>query len=228
MNLCHPSAENAFLSSSGSHPRGQRPGLPDPGLLLQVQVRHFLPPALPGSPHFLSPQSGTCHSLSLKLPFLLFRSICLLGPSSIWIFSSSDSFLSVSPPAPRPRGVLPKVCSAHPHGVTCHREPPRVRGWRADHHCLTSPKYRKPYRTFVGWRGLSVLLCMMVLLMGTSSLSRAQLFVTPSTTARQAPVSVGILQARIREWVAMPSSRGSFQPRDRTQVSRIAGGFFTV
>ena len=37
-----------------------------------------------------------------------------------------------------------------------------------------------------------------------------------------------ILQARILEWVAMPSSRGSTQPRDRTQVSGIAGGFFTV
>ena len=38
----------------------------------------------------------------------------------------------------------------------------------------------------------------------------------------------GILQARILEWVAMSSSRGSSQPRDRTQVSRTAGGFFTV
>ena len=38
----------------------------------------------------------------------------------------------------------------------------------------------------------------------------------------------GILQARILEWVAMPSSRGSSQPRDRTQVSRIEGKFFTV
>ena len=37
----------------------------------------------------------------------------------------------------------------------------------------------------------------------------------------------GILQARILEWVAVPSSRGPSQPRDRTQVSRIAGGFFT-
>ena len=36
----------------------------------------------------------------------------------------------------------------------------------------------------------------------------------------------GILQARILEWVATPFSRGSSQPRDRTQVSRIAGGFF--
>ena len=38
----------------------------------------------------------------------------------------------------------------------------------------------------------------------------------------------GILQARILEWVAVPFSRGSFHPRDQTQVSHIAGGFFTV
>ena len=38
----------------------------------------------------------------------------------------------------------------------------------------------------------------------------------------------GILQARILEWIAMPSSRRSSQPRDRTQVSHIASGFFTV
>ena len=40
-------------------------------------------------------------------------------------------------------------------------------------------------------------------------------------------IAHGILQARILEWVAVPSSRGSFQPRDQTQVSDIAGGFFT-
>ena len=37
----------------------------------------------------------------------------------------------------------------------------------------------------------------------------------------------GILLARILEWVAFPFSRGSSQPRDSTQVSRIAGRFFT-
>ena len=31
----------------------------------------------------------------------------------------------------------------------------------------------------------------------------------------------GILQARILEWLAMPSSRGSSQPRDRTWISYI-------
>ena len=37
----------------------------------------------------------------------------------------------------------------------------------------------------------------------------------------------GILQARILEWVAFPFPRGSSQSRDRTQVSHIAGRFFT-
>ena len=37
----------------------------------------------------------------------------------------------------------------------------------------------------------------------------------------------GILQARILEWVAFTFSRGSSQCRDQTQVSHIAGGFFT-
>ena len=37
-----------------------------------------------------------------------------------------------------------------------------------------------------------------------------------------------ILQARILECVAMPFSRGSSQPRDRTQVSSTAGRFFTI
>ena len=38
----------------------------------------------------------------------------------------------------------------------------------------------------------------------------------------------GITQARILEWVAMLTFRGSSQPRDQTWVSWIAGGFFTI
>ena len=38
----------------------------------------------------------------------------------------------------------------------------------------------------------------------------------------------GILQARILEWVAISFYRGSSQPRDQTQVSCIAGKFFTI
>ena len=55
--------------------------------------------------------------------------------------------------------------------------------------------------------------------------------VTPSFLTLCDPMeytAYGILQARILEWVAFPFSRGSSQPRDRTQVSRIAGRFFTT
>ena len=38
----------------------------------------------------------------------------------------------------------------------------------------------------------------------------------------------GHLQARILEWVAISSSRGSSQLRDQTWISCIAGGFFTI
>ena len=46
------------------------------------------------------------------------------------------------------------------------------------------------------------------------SLSHVQLFETPWTVAQQTPLFMGILQARILECVAMPSSRGYSQPRD--------------
>ena len=51
---------------------------------------------------------------------------------------------------------------------------------------------------------------------------------SPWTVACHAPVSIGILQARILEWLAMPFSRGSFQPRVRTLVSCFASRFFTI
>ena len=55
-----------------------------------------------------------------------------------------------------------------------------------------------------------------------SHFSRVRLFVTLWTVARQALLSTGILQAKILEWVARPSSRGSSQPRDRIQVSYVS------
>ena len=65
--------------------------------------------------------------------------------------------------------------------------------------------------------------------MGACMLSRfrhVQLFETLWSVAHQASLSMGILQARILEWVTMPSFRGSSQPRDQTQVSHVAGSFF--
>ena len=61
--------------------------------------------------------------------------------------------------------------------------------------------------------------------------SCVRLFVTLWTVACQAPMSMGILQVRILEWVAMCLSRGSSQPRDRTCVSCVSctgSGFFTT
>ena len=49
----------------------------------------------------------------------------------------------------------------------------------------------------------------------------------PWNAARQAPLSMGILQAKVLEWVAIPFSRRSSQLRDQIQVSHIAGRLFT-
>ena len=38
----------------------------------------------------------------------------------------------------------------------------------------------------------------------------------------------GIFQARMLEWIAIPFSRGSSQPRDWTQITYIAGRFFII
>ena len=54
------------------------------------------------------------------------------------------------------------------------------------------------------------------------------LFVTPMDCNPLGSSVHGILQASILEWVAILFARGSSRPRGRTQVSRIAGGFFTV
>ena len=44
----------------------------------------------------------------------------------------------------------------------------------------------------------------------------------PMDLPHQAPLSMGILQAKILEWVAMPSCRGSSRSRDQTQVSYVS------
>ena len=61
-----------------------------------------------------------------------------------------------------------------------------------------------------------------------SQLSHVRFFATPWTVARQAPLSLSVGFSRPLEWVGMPSSRGSSQPRDQTQVSCIGGRFFTT
>ena len=59
-------------------------------------------------------------------------------------------------------------------------------------------------------------------------LSHVGLFCDPKDCSLPDSSVHGIFQARILEWVAIPLSRGSSQPRDWTRVSCTAGGFFTI
>ena len=59
-----------------------------------------------------------------------------------------------------------------------------------------------------------------------SHFSHVQLFVTPWTVAYQAPLSMGFSRQEYWSGLPCPPSRGSFQSRDQTQVSRSAGEFF--
>ena len=52
--------------------------------------------------------------------------------------------------------------------------------------------------------------------------SCVQLYATLWTAACQAPLSMGSLQARLLEWVAMPSSRGSSWSREQTYISYVS------
>ena len=52
--------------------------------------------------------------------------------------------------------------------------------------------------------------------------SHVRLFVTPWPVACQPPLSMEFFQARILEWVTIPSSRGSSRPRNRTHISYVS------
>ena len=60
------------------------------------------------------------------------------------------------------------------------------------------------------------------------SLSCVQLFCKPKDCSPQGSSVHGISQARILEWLAVPSSRESSRPRNRIQVSHVVGRFFTT
>ena len=64
------------------------------------------------------------------------------------------------------------------------------------------------WKVFVVWSIFCMCACAHV------HFSHVQWFVTLWTVACQAPLSSDTLQARILEWVVMPFSRGSSQPRD--------------
>ena len=64
--------------------------------------------------------------------------------------------------------------------------------------------------------------------MHAKSLQSCPTLCNPMNCSLAASSVYGILQARILEWIAIPFSRGSSQPRDWTWVSCIAGRFFTI
>ena len=76
------------------------------------------------------------------------------------------------------------------------------------------------------WQKVRVIACFS--LWKWKLLRQVRFFVTPWTIARQAPLSMGILQTRILERVAISFSRGSSCPGDWTQDSCIASRFFTI
>ena len=70
---------------------------------------------------------------------------------------------------------------------------------------------------------LGLVLCLFIAL----GLSPTHWYISALWMSPQAPLSMGILQARVLEWVAVPSSKGS-SLRDGTQVSCTTGGFLTT
>ena len=89
---------------------------------------------------------------------------------------------------------------------------------------LRTPRIPKSNLNFHVIKKVCVHVCVL------SRFSHVQHFATLWMVARQSPLPMGVVQARILEWVVMPFSRGSSAPRDPTQVSYvscIAGGFFT-
>ena len=93
--------------------------------------------------------------------------------------------------------------------------------WSRGYHALITWLIMHWYRDWAWTDHILQCYCCAVLSCSVTSL-------WPHGLAHQAPLSMEILQARILEWVAMPSSRSCSQPRDRTQVSHIAGEFFTI
>ena len=84
-------------------------------------------------------------------------------------------------------------------------------------HGIINQLYSNIYFFFLSRNSCSVLSCSVYLIL-----------FYPMDCSSLGSFAHGILQARILEWVAIPFSRGSSQTSDWTQVSCIAGRFFTV
>ena len=224
--------------TSASH----SPGIPGTrlywGLLLPLGPRLLLAASLLEPSLFRTRQlSGSCDfqwlSISRLTASLSQRHLTVTCPLLPRVMKTLPCALRTLP-SPAPARELPqRVWCGCRSRKFCRRLAPSACPWEAVHDLLL------PQRSWTDGRGragcvtrrdfrVNGLLQLPDLLLCVLSRSVMSNSVTPWTVACQAPVSTGILQARTLEWVAMPSSRGSSQPRDQTQVSRIAGGFFTI
>ena len=102
---------------------------------------------------------------------------------------------------------------------------PKIRGLIRDMNLVVSNNTVPTESAMGNWQTKLSHYCMLCC---AESLSHVWLFATPLDCSCQTPLPMVILQARILECVAISFSRGSSQPRDRIQVSRTAGGLFTV
>ena len=121
-----------------------------------------------------------------------------------------------------------ECCFACPAPTTAQKTFPLSESPHGENSCLVDITYYClliPTLSFIRCIALDKCLCTLCL----------DLYITAVTVAQSCPTLCksidytvrGTLQVRILEWVAISFSRGSFQSRDRTQVSHIAGGFFT-
>ena len=117
----------------------------------------------------------------------------------------------------QPGSSVPGDSPAKNTGVGCHALLQRIFPTRGLNPHLLTP----------AWQGVlyheSHLRCVLCLVAGSGLTLRDPMDCSPPGSSVH-----GILQGRVLEWVSMPSSSGSSWPRDRTQISHITGGFFTV
>ena len=209
-------------------------------ILVQKPVVMLSGQILPLSPSFQPLWKVTCKATFL--PSVLIRLIFHLTHQGVWhhvrsfwphwVFVAAHGFSHAWSADPRARGLI--SCSTRaelPRGSWELRL--LTRNW-THVSCLGSrfPSTRLPGKShdITLWLDLGCwILTPDNLLMGLPLLADAVLFAQLCLTLCD-PMDYtvhGILQARILEWVAFPFSRGSSQSRDWTQVSPIAGGFFT-
>ena len=126
--------------------------------------------------------------------------------------------------------VWPEVCGSQVRNP-CSGEGRGLRPWTSGSGTDSSTQGNPCASNSNSWWVLvaaEIFLSFVIYIMRVPSHSVESDSATPWAVACQAPLPMGILQARILEWVAMFSFKGSSHPRDWTQVSRIAGGFSTI